>query len=360
MQSKLSKKLVVFVITFLFFGCIIYSAYGNIIDSSLKKINQDYVNEIYISDHIEVSINIHNFNKIKNHKVKLSISEFEQFKNIIYQIKDRLNNTKYENDTVLVLNKAIKSLYELGLFPKDFSLDILKEIVINPDLKKHDSYIFELNEKLYPDSITNKYCQIVGETKNTMILSPRLVLYHNLMWKSWEIGEFLSETFPWLLSEEIVMGLVMGFSVLMLLLMFRQLNKSLKIGSNICFGASDVYYPNPIPSEGWILTTGGNGQQNISGKFYGHITDYTFFIFVVIMRFYSGVTGFNGLSFEWDDNVTFFVGFARNVNISPEPPLNNENINQFNNYEIEKNQYFKSFLFRFLNYEKIFSKGGMN
>ena len=269
----------------------------------------------------------------------LTSNQIKNLDKIINEIKNNLDKSENIEETISIYKEAIISFHNLGLFPNHMTIDETQKLMTDTNHKSSKKNIKTgLNENLESDFITNENCQISGETNGTFIFSPFTIGLHNIMWSFWDIIEKLSEIFPWL-NEGDFMMVILAISTMIVLKMDQERKKKLFMGSEISLGAVELMsgYP-PFPSNGWVNTDGLNGKKNIEGNLYGQISDLTIFILFICVKYFIGVKGFNGIRIEKENNKTFFMGYARKVEIGTEPPISFLGKNHLNVDEIDKNK----------------------
>ncbi len=341
MQRNLLSQIISLIIVVVFIGSGIHPALGVDTKSSFNSSTLGSDIESVNDELVEISVSFYKSNEMEKHKVMLTLDQVNKLDNIINDIKNDLENSKNIEDTISIFDQAIISFHNLGLLPNHISINEIQKLIKN-NYDNVCSYEKKsgLNENLDNDSITNENCYISGELDTTFIFSPAIIGLHNMMLKVWEVGEMISEIFPWLINEQIIMMWVMVFSLVIYKLMNAQLKRRLAIGSEICVGITDFSDTSPVPSFGWISTDGLYGKKNISGYLYGYISELTLFIITTIIRFYSGVVGFNGLKIERETNETYFIGCARKVHIGTEPPIARSGVHPINLDIIDKYKIF--------------------
>jgi hypothetical protein len=227
--------------------------------------------------------------KTYNHSVLLSKDKIEELEYLKNTFKEQINLSDNPIETELLFNNTILSLNELGLLPKDMSINYAQNLVIG---KKRDSWMISTfekwinKEKKSYDEYENILYLIAGDSNRTSFAGPVpiLLLIHyviiiyrintilNWVSESSKIGELLSNIFKELFREiyklRLYFWLFLGAGINFL---------PIKIGAIIAYGFPnfDPFNYDDYPAEGWVYTLGASGKKIWSGGFWGLVLGFT-------------------------------------------------------------------------------------
>ena len=254
-----------------------------------------------------VTIQFYETDRTYNHTVFLTQEQAEELENLINNIEFQLYSTDNPIETEAIYNNAIVSFNELGLIPKDMSIDYAQRLVTG---KEQDPRIVEFlerwiskNKKGLSDN-ENFNCLIAGFTSHTHFLGPiGRILYYLIDFLPF--GPLLALILVFLLSANYIWSIV-------------PLQFGYEIG--IGFMTKLAFDPEYYPAKGRVYTIGSNGVISWDGAFYGHIPLFPFAAgFSGYKYCFPGVLGFTGIKIGFLSS-HFYMGFAQQVKIDKERP----------------------------------------
>lgn len=288
MKIILYKKGLVLVIIMLFVGVAIAPgiiASVNLSDITLPRISN---NEIPNNDLVEITIQLGN----TDHKVMLTLDQAMELEILIDSTKTRLDMATTIEETSIIFNDTVVSLYELGMLPEDMGIEEAQRLVNgmnqNPKFVKKLEQWFNRNQENLDDD-QNFLCLISGYTDNTFISGTIGLISLFLLAK---LCLFLTDTINLPLLSQL-MFMILGASEIFLF--FFWLLNPIPFLYTISFGeARGLFF---IPAHGWIHTGGLNGLKNWNGSFFGE------------------VDGFTGIKIFYSPDIYFYMGAALWVKI---------------------------------------------
>lgn len=103
---------------------------------------------------VEVSIDIFGVNEINNHKINVTLEDFEKLDNLLNEIKSKISNSTSTDEANEIYNDSIVSLYELGILG-ELSIEDAKNLL---NIEKLNPYYNKIK-----NSLLYKYLQNVEE-----------------------------------------------------------------------------------------------------------------------------------------------------------------------------------------------------
>jgi len=278
--------------------------------------------ELKNSELVEITIQFFETDRTYNHTVLLTQEQVGKLENLLNNFKDQLESIDNPVETETIFKNTVVSFDNLGLFPKDISINDAQRLVTG--IKQNPSMVKSLerwvgNNRVAMDDNENFLCLISGNTKYTIFQGPTGPFIYFLMFSFLDLLEKMFHNFPILhaLLEDFFISPIIGFMILSLL--FWNINP-LSIGYKIGLGywSSPMWgFPHYSPAEGWVKTFGLNGKKIWEGEFFGQLPIPSFLAYLA--ECYTGVLGFTGLKIGLFDS-HFYMGSALWVKIGEELP----------------------------------------
>jgi len=162
MKKGFFRKAFIFFVIFLFIGAGIQPVFAKIFIESEK------------SELVELTIQICEVDKAYNNTVVLTQIQVEELESLINNFKDKIDSSDNLDETKEIFKSTIISLNELGLIPKDLSIEDAQNLVTG---RKQDPRIIKILEEWcskhqgFLDGI-NILCLIAGSSSNTYFQAP--------------------------------------------------------------------------------------------------------------------------------------------------------------------------------------------
>jgi hypothetical protein len=264
--------------------------------SVAPSINANIGRSPVMSKFVETSVRIHRDNGITSYTLRLTENELEEVDRIFDNLKVRFDSAESDEEIDEIYDDAVESLYELGLFPKDMTVEEAKQFIKGKSRKSSVKIpvgnLETVNE--------NWNCQIAGRTTDTVMFDLDNPVLNSIL----QLRRlFMYYTF-WQYSFRFYGGKIGNIS----------------LGSS-SFSSYDLDY---YPAKGWVWTNGSNGVVSWIGKFYGRIEDKVIWwdthqqwgIYA-----YTGIRNFEGLWIKRIFGQANLLGNAERVRLSyDEPP----------------------------------------
>ena len=259
MRTSVVKNGLVLVVIFLFVGVAVQPS---IADVSIESDNSELV---------EITIQICNGNGANDHTVMLTQEQAEELEKIINRTKTKLDAAETMEETSVIFNETVFSLYEFGVLPDGMSIEDAKRLVNGKEqnqriANKLERWFSRNQEK--KETVENFLCLIAGHTNKTYFTGPLsiplIILYIIIA----------------IIDVNIDMPLVLNLPFVFLYglsFLTWQFNP-LAFGHMISFGevedGTPWFPPISIPAKGWIYTIGLNGIKNWN-SFIGRVLGFT-------------------------------------------------------------------------------------
>jgi len=270
------------------------------------------------------------------HTVQLTKEEAEEVVRLFGHIRDRLDRSETQEESIDIFHWAISQINEKGLLPKGMNVEEIQALMTDKLIKNDWGKLVEKSSEhnIQPiDDNENRNCLIAGHTSFSLFVSystiPRFILlfllaqirffrFKLMLYLMEKIHDLTNYSFPLLtfiyeklhiniFLLDMYLSLFLGLALPFLL--------PIDIRGIITFGFSftDPWYDTTYrPSEGWIYTNGQNGIIKWNDTFYGHLEE-------ELIGFYVGATGYTGIKI-WLPFNTFFLGFASKVKLDSTHP----------------------------------------
>lgn len=245
---------------------------------------------------IEITVKIIDVDKVQEHTVMLTQQQSDELNIMIDNYKIDLGIADTMEETKEVYLDMIESLYNLGIYPDEMSIEDVSQIIFDD---KHQ----------FKDDVNSK--STYGENKNCLISGETTWTYFGIFWR---IG----------------------------------------IGLHAYDVNHDDYYN--FPGEGWVDTSGEMGDKRWEGSLWGNYLtriiagwhDLGWHVWAVF-KFDLGVRGFKGTTIVTDENdwTLFYQGKALAVRIGYSPHSSSYNKNQAISNQQSTHSLFMPFLERF-------------
>jgi hypothetical protein len=248
--------------------------------------------------------------------MKQRIVQCDGTEKLFTDLRLKLDSVTTKQEALILVNDAIVKLHEHGLLPKGMTIKQAQQFVTR---------CFSKSEQIQPSQNSNENttgntnCLVIGFANGTVFnLYPTLadftILYNFLLNKNFFYHYYYFLFFLRIIRE----------------------SQPIKFGSYASVGSryTITEYENTSndihASSGWVWTLGFNGVQKWNGTFYGALyTGHTKLNDVLEIWIPVGIRGFVGMNFfsiiQWWctfdlDVPTFYIGFAREVNMTYSPP----------------------------------------
>jgi hypothetical protein len=358
----MKENVIVFIIISLFLGVAINPVINSTIIMSSSEEKKTITVELCGIENLGIKKDIN-----KKYKVNLTQKEALILKDIINNTKNKLSRCINRNEELDILDNAIQSLSDIGIFKDEISVEDVKNLVTRKNklvFKNElsafleDIIDFTDGKNVLPEGISlenakkisskfinsifdnttnfssiegnknkNLFCIVAGETEETF--SAGVTYYGHLailFLTILTIAPLIAISS--ILQFKLLAQLLSAFlGVLMLSPIatahFSNLN-TIPIGHTIGIGRTFTYdgiHTDHHPANGWINTFGLYGNKSYDGKMYGKIP--LFLIINGLDYYHPGITGFNGIKIinEWSkkNNEQFYFGTALVTNIGNKP-----------------------------------------
>lgn len=251
-----------------------------------------------------VPIIFYGFEGNKEHSVELTDNELRELENIIFEVKENINNAKTKEKIIEIYNDAIFSFDAFNLFPENMNIAAVQKLLSGESMdKKIKSYIKNICEK-------NK--ENFDDNENYICLTSGIL----------EIGTFM-------FAGPAIRTI---FSLLMPILPYDPYYGPGPLFFIIWYWAVMAHY-NPIPlgytvdlgfewdpASSWLFTFGANGIKSWSGDFRG---DFKRWYIDWFFSTYPGLIGFTGIRIPFGKSDMpgeifkneFILGFSLGANV---------------------------------------------
>jgi hypothetical protein len=275
------------------------------------------------NDLIKVTTQVYDSSGENSQTIQLTTEQVHEVKMLFDSLKNRFSKAESMEATREIFSDTVVCLSQYHLLPKDMGMRDTQRVVTG-GLQNHNiETLFYGKSKKFPgdsDSageIQNYFCYIAGNTTNTHFAKPitkiTLRLFDIMDFSSGNILILKIATVLWIISSP--------FSTMSQLILKHPGHH---IGVNIHFGNYHYYpYPNWFsPAQGWLLTNGLNGKQNITGSFWGQEMtsgwqpqdDWN-------MNYsWRGCVGFTGIITYINQDSAYYIGSALQVHVGPNRP----------------------------------------
>jgi hypothetical protein len=216
-------------------------------------------NENLDNDLIKIPIQIHEPDDIKSYTMTVTKLQRDELDAFVNTFKQELDKAKTYEEIITIYNDAIVTLDEIGLIPKDISIEQLQNLITR---YVQLSYRNHINKNAYGVTYDNLFCMIAGYSQETYTPS------------------YFDDYGFW-----IAYGM---------------------------WNDKEVEY---YPAYGWICSIGMYGKWIYNGGFHGTLDIYSWVFF---LDYYIGTKGFLGLYLEGFDD--FYIGSALKVGIGTSKP----------------------------------------
>jgi len=246
-------------------------------------------------------------------------AQYVETEKIFNDLKGKLDTVTTKQEALVLCKEAIVELNEHGLLPKGMTVKQAQRLIINGFLRSELEQPFQSH---YENNSGNTNCLVIGIANETYFRPyPALV-----------------QDIPFLYNLAFNSSLRNITCFLALPYVFRTL-QPLKLGPYAYVGArfkvvehGNTTHERIDASSGWVWTIGSNGYKKWNGTFYGGLyTKYDKFVNnnysyaeawdPVGIRGFVGINFFNFISsFGGNTLPSFYIGFAREVNFTYNPP----------------------------------------
>jgi len=265
-----------------------------------------YNTNISQGENQNITITISGLGKQESQSLELSKEKYTQLENTVNEIKIKFENAKTKEESLIVYNKAIDTLYELGILKESYKKMLIRITYLYSLISKLSTKInLNPSDGNLQESMSNQLCLIIGGGINIFFITPLFYL-------------------------DILAGIIFepgGPELFLTLLgLFRSVISPVHIGSFITCGS----YSEPLaqispkwnPASGWIKTIGIKGYQQFQGEsFYGQFDGIDLPDPAGIWILYPGAVGFSGIRVIFpSQHKHFFIGFALSVSVGSEHP----------------------------------------
>jgi len=302
-----------------------------VIDKSLNVTSQKIIFQMCNSD------------KLSNYSMEFNEQQIKDLNFLIDDFKEKLDVIDTYEETVIIYEEMIESLYEHNLLPEGLTVDKAKDLIINQKNEvKYDRFSSKLSKYFDTSEDDNTNCLIASNTTATGVFGPAITIGLGLalfrFFICFQIGGFLDSLyyllysiFPSPIIGEIISIIADILTIpflaripTALLIALLGYVSPLKISATIGYGLSHynsegTYYS---AANGWLNTNGDKGKKNWEGKFWGEYGTFPFFP-PLRSEYYAGVRNFSGLmiyrlseGFYW----RFIMGKAASVNVDYNRP----------------------------------------
>ena len=254
--------------------------------------------------------------------IQVTEQQTKEVRVIFDGLKNQLSTSHSTEETQRIFNDTIIKLDRHKLLPKEMSVQQIQQLVNHAYTHQHKSTIlqklfYKYQTETAAGNLQNSFCSFAGNTSNTHFakLAKRtaLRLYYIIDFNTGNV----------LLNKAALSLFVVFNEIAKINQKILQQNGS-HLGVSIYFG-NYHYAPYPdwlSPAQGWISTHGVNGQQNITGSFWGQTMTGGWQPQVDWYMNYTwrGCLGFTGLIYYTGTDNAYFLGSALSVNVGPNRP----------------------------------------
>ena len=253
------------------------------------------------------------------HTIQLTKQQARELQSVFDHLRDRLSTAESSEETQRIFNDTIIQLDRYNLLPEAMSVEQAQRLVSYrqrtiPLLQRLTQNILTQTSE---GTIQNSFCSIAGNTTNTHFakLAKRTAL------RLYYIIDFNTGNAP---LNKMATALFVVFNEIAKINQKILRQNGSHLGVCIYFG-NYHYAPYPdwlSPAQGWILTDGCNGKQNITGSFWGQIMTGGWQPQVDWYMNYTwrGCLGFTGLIYYTGADNAYFLGSALSVNVGQNRP----------------------------------------
>jgi hypothetical protein len=254
--------------------------------------------------------------------IQLTAPQAKEVSVIFDILKNRLSTAGSAEEIQKIFNDTIIELDRHHLLPEDMDITQAQQLVNHAGMSQRATPLLQRITQIIPPQTTegtiqNRFCSIAGNTSNTHVakLAKRTAL------RLYYIIDYNTGNEP---LKNLATDLYIIFNEIskINLLFLRQ--NGYHLGVCLYFGNYHyTAYPNWLsPAQGWISTSGVNGEQNITGSFWGQTMTGGWQPQVDWYMNYSwrGCLGFTGLILYSGTDMVYFLGSALSVNVGPNRP----------------------------------------
>lgn len=292
--------------------------------------NIENISSIHTSDSddelIEYTVELFGIKGIRNHTVMLTKQQSKELDALFDYIKDKIETAKTREEAEEIFNEAIIELNKYGLLG-DLSIKQVQKLVIG---RYKASRTTKILEKIYTnivesDSCKNYICLVAGDSDYSffygLLATIRIIMAYVIL-------PSIYLYLPYIIPFLVPLLKKLGFDWYDIDFWEHLLgsiidNWPVHIGGGVTFGRSvidwwsGIYYN--YPANGWVKTFGLFLKKSLEGQFYGQIS--TISLSGDDLREYLGIAGFFGIKItEYNSLDSFFLGFALQVDLGPNPP----------------------------------------
>jgi hypothetical protein len=254
-------------------------------------------------------------NEISYHQIKTDI-QYREAEKIFNELQVKLDKVTTKQEALVLIKDVLVELHNHGLLPKAMSVRQAQRLITLLFLK---NILVQSSQKSNGNDTGNSNCLVIGFAANTFFRPYPVILMDIPLIEYLVFNGTLSPYLDWLFS----------FYILRIL-------SPLKLGPYAYVGERyknfiNGYLTDDIsPATGLVWTLGMNGIKKWNGSFYGSLsTKYEKIVDgnnsyeswkPVGIRGFGGISFSNFISFAADRIPLFFIGFAREVNFTYNPP----------------------------------------
>jgi hypothetical protein len=212
------------------------------------------------------------------HTISMTYEEIQELEVFLKNLCLKLENAESKEDIIDIYNKQVQKLNKFGLI-EDKNLKLAQKLITSRYKKSR-------SQTLLMDDNENKFCLVIGKTKNTIIDGIPFRFFAQLADKT---------------SSDLLLILLLP---IIMITDFIDDYRPILLDAFIYWGA-----PNENWGHGWVWTLGINGIKSWNGNIIGRIQ--------TTSTFYTGIVGFIGINImiNLSEDTNFFIGFARHVKI---------------------------------------------
>ena len=257
----------------------------------------------------------------KEYTVQLTQQQIDKVGELFNSIRERLNNTESREETKEIFKEAVVELDRYGLLG-GLSVKQAQKLVIG---EYQNSGVGKFLEKIgnrygyKSDNNSNALCLIAGETSNTFVFGPSMILRVLVCTPLYLFSVLIS--IIWDRLETLGLERLSNFLHYYILVpideyFFISGFPFAELGGFIIFGYQyelPMFHWNYYPAKGWLWTQGLFGIRDWDGEFFGNLNGYI------------GVSGFTGLKiggtiFNLLGPKSYYLGSAFRVKIGEKHP----------------------------------------
>ena len=278
-KPRLFYKMLVVGVIVLFIGVGVQPAFA---DVSFEPDNSELV---------EITVQFYETDRTYNHTVLLTQEKAEELDNLINDFEIKLENADNKIETEAIYKDTIVSLNNLGLLPKDISIEKAQRLVTG---KEQDPRFVRIFKRLYDrykgswETDENFLCLISGSTNHTSFIGPIGCLTFSIIEKL----SYFFDNFPFI--YEYIFWPILGIFLIPFGFFggYIWLLNPLPLGYQIGFAEQFINNYGQLdywPAIGTVHTNGLNGEKIWNGSFYGRLP------ILESLNFFIGVFGFTGI-----------------------------------------------------------------